>query len=188
MSPVDPGASTQEVCEFLCAQGLEVYGHALRDHHVDGWVFARLDEDHLKELGVLSIGHRKRLLAAIGERARAAGIVPATGGGDARAATPATAESRAPASGAVTAAAPRSMKIFLSYGRDAYVSEVRALKDALEARGHEVWFDQDRKFGAQRSVGISAIQGLGIRRLAFNDLAPEMKKLEGSADLGPTRD
>jgi hypothetical protein len=48
--------------------------------------------------------------------------------------------------------------------------------------------DLDRKFGSQRSVGLSAIQGLGIRRLAFNDLAPEMKKLEGSADLGPTED
>jgi hypothetical protein len=41
------------------------------------------------------------------------------------------------------AAPPKRLKLFLSYGRDQYADEVRALKTALEARGHEVWFDAD---------------------------------------------
>jgi tetratricopeptide (TPR) repeat protein len=38
----------------------------------------------------------------------------------------------------------RKLKLFLSYGRDTFVGEVRALKVALEARGHEVWFDEEQ--------------------------------------------
>jgi tetratricopeptide (TPR) repeat protein len=41
------------------------------------------------------------------------------------------------------------MKIFLSYGRDEYVAEARALRDALQARGHEVWFDEGRLKGGR---------------------------------------
>jgi len=37
-----------------------------------------------------------------------------------------------------------SIKIFLSYGRDELADEVRALRDALRARGHEVWFDEEQ--------------------------------------------
>ena len=36
------------------------------------------------------------------------------------------------------------LKLFLSYGRDEHVAEVRALRDALRARGHEVWFDEEK--------------------------------------------
>ncbi len=38
----------------------------------------------------------------------------------------------------------RPCKLFLSYGRDGYAPEVRALRDALRARGHEVWFDEEQ--------------------------------------------
>jgi hypothetical protein len=34
------------------------------------------------------------------------------------------------------------MKLFLSNGRDELVPEVRALKQAMQARGHEIWFDR----------------------------------------------
>ncbi len=54
-------------------------------------------------------------------------------------------EAGAGAAGATPAApAVRALKLFLSYGRDGYVSEVRALRDALRARGHEVWFDEEQ--------------------------------------------
>lgn len=39
------------------------------------------------------------------------------------------------------------MKLFLSYGHDELVSEVKHLRDALRARGHEVWFDDERLRG-----------------------------------------
>ena len=42
------------------------------------------------------------------------------------------------------AATSRPMKLFLSYGRDGLADEARALRDALLARGHEVWFDEQR--------------------------------------------
>ena len=35
-------------------------------------------------------------------------------------------------------------RIFLSYGHDEHVTVAQRLKQDLEARGHEVWFDADR--------------------------------------------
>jgi tetratricopeptide (TPR) repeat protein len=40
--------------------------------------------------------------------------------------------------------ATKTLKVFLSYGRDDHVAEVKALRDALRARGHEVWFDEEQ--------------------------------------------
>ncbi len=36
------------------------------------------------------------------------------------------------------------LRIFLSYGHDAYISFAQKLRDDLISRGHEVWFDVDR--------------------------------------------
>jgi hypothetical protein len=41
-------------------------------------------------------------------------------------------------------AAAKTLKLFLSYGRDDHADEVRALRDALRTRGHEVWFDEEQ--------------------------------------------
>jgi tetratricopeptide (TPR) repeat protein len=38
----------------------------------------------------------------------------------------------------------KPLKLFLSYGRDEYAAEALALKQALEQRGHQVWFDQEQ--------------------------------------------
>ncbi|MEY2619377.1 MAG: hypothetical protein RL522_2379 [Pseudomonadota bacterium] len=38
----------------------------------------------------------------------------------------------------------RRLKLFLSYGRDEYSAEAKALRDALRQRGHEVWFDEEQ--------------------------------------------
>src|SRR6201989_3019594 len=53
------------VAEWLRGLGLEQYAPAFRDNHVDGEVLRRLTADDLRELGVASIGHRRRLLDAI---------------------------------------------------------------------------------------------------------------------------
>jgi tetratricopeptide (TPR) repeat protein len=36
------------------------------------------------------------------------------------------------------------MRIFISYGRDEHIALAKRLKEDLKARGHEVWFDEDR--------------------------------------------
>jgi class 3 adenylate cyclase len=52
-----------EITDWLHGLGLAQYGPAFRDN--DGEVLRRLTADDLRELGVASIGHRRRLLDAI---------------------------------------------------------------------------------------------------------------------------
>jgi len=54
-----------DIAEWLRGFGLEQYAPAFRDNHVDGEVLRRLTAEDLRELGVASIGHRRRLLDAI---------------------------------------------------------------------------------------------------------------------------
>jgi len=54
-----------DVAEWLRGLGLEQYVPAFRDNDIDGEVLRRLTADDLRELGVASIGHRRRLLDAI---------------------------------------------------------------------------------------------------------------------------
>jgi class 3 adenylate cyclase/tetratricopeptide (TPR) repeat protein len=53
------------VAEWLRGLGLEEYGPAFHDHDIDGEVLRRLTGEDLRELGVASVGHRRRLLDAI---------------------------------------------------------------------------------------------------------------------------
>ena len=54
-----------DVAEWLRALGLERYEAAFRENDVDAELLPNLTADDLKELGVTSIGHRRRLLEAI---------------------------------------------------------------------------------------------------------------------------
>jgi hypothetical protein len=54
-----------DLAEWLRGLGLEEYGPAFRDHDIDGEVLRRLTGEDLRELGVASVGHRRRLLDAI---------------------------------------------------------------------------------------------------------------------------
>ena len=54
-----------DVAEWLRGLGLEQYAPAFRDNDIDGEVLRRLTGEDLRELGVSSIGHRRRLLDAI---------------------------------------------------------------------------------------------------------------------------
>ena len=54
-----------DIQSWLRELGLERYAQAFLDHDIDAEVLPRLTADELKELGVTSIGHRRRLLDAI---------------------------------------------------------------------------------------------------------------------------
>ncbi len=54
-----------DVAEWLSGLGLEQYAPAFRDNDVDGEVLPELTADDLISIGVTSVGHRRKLLAAI---------------------------------------------------------------------------------------------------------------------------
>src|SRR5436190_15424054 len=54
-----------DISEWLRSFGLEQYAPAFRDNDIDGEILRRLTAEDLRELGVTSIGHRRRLLDAI---------------------------------------------------------------------------------------------------------------------------
>jgi len=60
-----------DVAAWLRSLGMERYEQMFRDHAVDADVLRSLTADDLKELGIASIGHRRKLLDALAEwRAR----------------------------------------------------------------------------------------------------------------------
>ncbi len=54
-----------DIAAWLCGLGLEQYAPAFRDNDVDGEVLPELTADDLISIGVTSVGHRRKLLAAI---------------------------------------------------------------------------------------------------------------------------
>jgi len=54
-----------DVAAWLRGLGLAQYAPAFRDNDIDGEVLSQLTADDLIGLGVNSIGHRRKLLAAI---------------------------------------------------------------------------------------------------------------------------
>jgi class 3 adenylate cyclase/predicted ATPase len=54
-----------DIVEWLRGLGLERYAPAFRDNDIDGDLLRRLTAEDLRELGVASVGHRRRLLDAI---------------------------------------------------------------------------------------------------------------------------
>src|SRR6202171_3198379 len=54
-----------DVAAWLRALGLEQSAPAFRDNDVDGEVLPELTADDLISIGVTSVGHRRKLLAAI---------------------------------------------------------------------------------------------------------------------------
>jgi DNA-binding winged helix-turn-helix (wHTH) protein len=73
-------ATLMDVAIWLRGLGLEQYRSAFCGNNIDGEVLHRLTGDDLRELGVASIGHRRRLLdaiAALGDCQQAAEASPA---------------------------------------------------------------------------------------------------------------
>ena len=54
-----------DVAAWLRGLGLEQYAPAFRDNDIDGDVLSELTADDLISIGVTSVGHRRKLLAAI---------------------------------------------------------------------------------------------------------------------------
>jgi class 3 adenylate cyclase len=65
-----------DVGAWLRGLGLGQYEQAFRDHDIDAGLLPTLTADDLREFGVASLGHRKRLLAAISTLAGPAGLQP----------------------------------------------------------------------------------------------------------------
>ena len=61
------------IAAWLRSLGLEQYEPAFRDNHIDAELVPRLTTEDLKELGIVSVGHRRKLLDAITELNNAAG-------------------------------------------------------------------------------------------------------------------
>jgi class 3 adenylate cyclase/tetratricopeptide (TPR) repeat protein len=57
--------STLDMKAWLAGLGLEGYAEAFRAHDVDAETLAKLTGEDLKEIGVASVGHRRKLLEAI---------------------------------------------------------------------------------------------------------------------------
>ena len=55
-----------DVVGWLRRLGLEQYGAAFRENNVDGSILPSLTMEDLKEVGVGSVGHRRKLLDAVG--------------------------------------------------------------------------------------------------------------------------
>ena len=53
--------------EWLRDLGLDEYASAFRDNHIDPQLLLRLTARDLKEIGVASVGHRRKIIDAIGE-------------------------------------------------------------------------------------------------------------------------
>ena len=68
-----------DVAAWLKSLGLEQYAPAFADNDIDVAVLAQLTDADLKELGVTSLGHRKRLLTAVAARPALAASAPAPG-------------------------------------------------------------------------------------------------------------
>jgi hypothetical protein len=58
---------TMDVGDWLRSLGLSEYESAFRDNQIDSEVLPKLTGDDLKELGLASVGHRRKLLSAIAE-------------------------------------------------------------------------------------------------------------------------
>ena len=56
-----------EIADWLRGLGLSQYDAAFRENSIDLEILRKLTSEDLKDLGVASVGHRRRLLAAIEE-------------------------------------------------------------------------------------------------------------------------
>ena len=59
-----------DVRDWLRSLGLSEYEPTFRDNQIDSEILRKLTGDDLKELGVVSVGHRRKLLSAIAELSR----------------------------------------------------------------------------------------------------------------------
>jgi class 3 adenylate cyclase len=86
-----------DIAAWLRELGLERYEEAFRENEIDAEILPKLTADDLKEIGVTTVGHRRKLLeaiAALTESAVASQTEPSASGEAAPKARPAAAERR----------------------------------------------------------------------------------------------
>src|SRR5436190_12779227 len=66
------------VAAWLQSLGLERYEPLFRDNEIDWEVLSKLTSEDLKEIGVVAIGHRRKLLSAIAALGAAVPAAPGT--------------------------------------------------------------------------------------------------------------
>ena len=66
-----------DIGDWLRGLGLNQYEAAFRENSINLEVLGKLTSDDLKELGVATVGHRRRVLAAIEELSRTSDATPA---------------------------------------------------------------------------------------------------------------
>jgi hypothetical protein len=66
----------REISGWLKKLGMAEYAERFAENHIDAAVLRDLTDQDLKDLGVLSLGHRRRMLRAISELAGAAPAAP----------------------------------------------------------------------------------------------------------------
>ena len=59
------GGMAFDTSKWLALHGLGVYAQAFRDNHIEAETLSSLTMDDLSEIGVISVGHRRKILAAI---------------------------------------------------------------------------------------------------------------------------
>ena len=64
-------AAMQQIAEWLEKLGLSEYSQLFAENHIDFTLLRDLTDVDLKELGVASFGHRRKILRAIAELGRA---------------------------------------------------------------------------------------------------------------------
>src|SRR4051794_10795626 len=62
---MDAPAMSMDIADWLRGLGLEQYAQLFRDNDIDGEILCGMTAEDLKELGISSFGHRRRLLNAI---------------------------------------------------------------------------------------------------------------------------
>jgi class 3 adenylate cyclase len=83
-----------DVADWLRSLGLEQYGALFRQNDIDAEVLPSLGADDLRELGVSSLGHRKKLLTAIAALADHSKVATTPDPQEGRAPAPSSAERR----------------------------------------------------------------------------------------------
>jgi len=131
--------------QWLLSLNLTEYCQHFREHNIEPWMIPLLGDADLRDIGVVSVGHRKLLCYSIAQTSIAS-AAPVLNLPLLKSNTLPVVQEKNIDTFTQTEAPEkiRSLKLFLSYGRDNYVEEVRALKSALEKRGHQVWFDQEQ--------------------------------------------
>jgi class 3 adenylate cyclase/predicted ATPase len=93
LTATKPGGDVQEIVEWLDRLGLGQYAQRFAEHEIDISVLPHLTDEDLKDIAI-PLGHRRKILAAIGEPVAAAQTAPEQPAASPEPKTPDTAERR----------------------------------------------------------------------------------------------